>query len=95
MPITRRDYFKPIQIGGCVLWLDGADSSTITGTSPVTQWRDKSVNGYVFTGTGAVISNSGGLILDPVTGFSQPSTTGVPCSSCPGTQQPPVTSTDS
>ena len=59
MPITRRDYFKPIQLGGCVLWLDGADSSTITGTSPVTQWRDKSVNGYVFTGTGAVISNSG------------------------------------
>ena len=44
MPITRRDYFKPIQIGGCVLWLDGADSSTITGTSPVTQWRDKSTS---------------------------------------------------
>jgi hypothetical protein len=59
MPITRRDYFKPIQLGGCVLWLDGADSSTITGTSPVTQWRDKSVNGYLFTGTGAIISNSG------------------------------------
>ena len=56
MPITRRDYFKPIQIGGSVLWLDGAD---------------------------------------PVTGFSQPSTTGVPCSSCPGTQVSPVISPDS
>lgn len=51
--------FSPRSIAGCTLWLDAADSSTITGTSPVTQWRDKSVNGYLFTGTGAVISNSG------------------------------------
>ena len=34
----------PTQIPGCVLWLDAADSSTITGTSPVTLWKDKSGN---------------------------------------------------
>ena len=50
---------SPVSIPGCTLWLDGADSSTITGSSPVTAWRDKSSNAYSFTGTGAVVSNSG------------------------------------
>ena len=36
--------FKPTDIAGCQLWLDAADRTTITGTTTVTQWRDKSVN---------------------------------------------------
>ena len=39
--------FDPRTIPGCQLWLDGADSTTITGTTSVTAWRDKSANGYV------------------------------------------------
>ena len=42
--------FQPTDIPGCQLWLDGADSSTITlSTTKVTQWNDKSGNGYNFT----------------------------------------------
>ena len=36
--------FDPRSIGGCQLWLDATDSSALTGTSPVTAWRDKSPN---------------------------------------------------
>lgn len=36
--------FVPTSLSGCQLWLDGADSSTVTGTTTVTQWRDKSGN---------------------------------------------------
>ena len=45
--------FQPNDVTGCSLWLDAADSSTITGTTSVTAWRDKSGNGNnaVFTGT--------------------------------------------
>jgi hypothetical protein len=40
----------PLTIPGCQLWLDAADSSTITlSSSKVTQWNDKSGNGYNFT----------------------------------------------
>jgi hypothetical protein len=39
--------FSPRNISGLQLWLDAADSSTITGTTSVTAWRDKSTNGYV------------------------------------------------
>jgi hypothetical protein len=45
--------FSPNSIGGCQLWLDAADSSTITGSSPVTAWRDKSVNGDTLIATGS------------------------------------------
>jgi len=31
---------------GCQLWLDAADSTTVTGTTTVTAWRDKSGRGY-------------------------------------------------
>jgi hypothetical protein len=41
--------FDPRMIPGCVLWLDGTDATTITGTSQVTEWRDKSSNAYAFT----------------------------------------------
>jgi hypothetical protein len=37
--------FTPKSLSGMVLWLDAADSSTITGTTSVTAWGDKSGNG--------------------------------------------------
>jgi hypothetical protein len=39
--------FTPLSIGGCQLWLDAADTSTLalSGTN-VSQWNDKSPNGY-------------------------------------------------
>ena len=57
MPITRAPYFSPTQIGGCALWLDAADSSTMTFSSGsnVTAWNDK-INGKSFTGL-ATFSN--------------------------------------
>jgi len=36
--------FLPNSILGCELWLDAADPSSITGTTTVTQWDDKSGN---------------------------------------------------
>ena len=36
--------FDPRSIGGCQLWLDAFDRSSVTGSSPVTAWRDKSIN---------------------------------------------------
>ena len=39
--------FNPAQISSCSLWLDAADSSTLTlSGSNVTTWNDKSGNGY-------------------------------------------------
>ena len=53
MSITNVPYFKPTSIGGCSLWLDGADPAG-TGTAPsagatVSTWIDKSGNGYNFS----------------------------------------------
>ena len=47
--------FSPKSIPGCILWLDGLDTSTMTFSgSNVTQWRDKSVRGFnVATSSGA------------------------------------------
>lgn len=42
-PVITRP-FQPIDISACTLWLDAADSSTITLSSGVSQWRDKSGN---------------------------------------------------
>lgn len=42
--------FSPLSISGCVLWLDGADSSASSmnlSGSNVTQWKDKSSSGLV------------------------------------------------
>jgi hypothetical protein len=46
--------FTPLSIPGAILWLDGGDSSTITGTSPVTAWRDKSGNRNNASGSGGL-----------------------------------------
>ena len=44
-PVTRA--FQPVDISGCGLWLDGADKSSMTiGSGNITQWNDKSGNGY-------------------------------------------------
>jgi hypothetical protein len=45
--------FTVKSISGCQLWLDAADSSTVTGTSTVTAWADKSGNGNNGTATGS------------------------------------------
>ena len=48
-PITYFSQFSPRQISGLGLWLDAADSSTVTGTSPITAWTDKSGTGRTVT----------------------------------------------
>lgn len=59
--------FTPVQISGCQLWLDTADSNTValSGTA-VTQWNDKSGNtrnlASITAGTGSVTySTYGGI----------------------------------
>ena len=54
-------FTSPLQIPGCQLWMDGADSTTITIATGVSQWNDKSGNAYNFT---------------QATGASQPTRTG-------------------
>ena len=41
--------FSPTSIANCALWLDGADASTITTATGVSQWNDKSGNGFNLT----------------------------------------------
>jgi hypothetical protein len=48
-PIPYYTQFSPRQISGLGLWLDAADSSTVTGTSPITAWNDKSGAGRTVT----------------------------------------------
>jgi sugar lactone lactonase YvrE len=55
--------FDPRIVPGCALWLDGADQRAMTFSgSSVTQWNDKSGNGYNFVTQGSfaapVISNN-------------------------------------
>ena len=49
-----QNIFLPTQISGCLLWLDATDRTTITGSSPVTAWRDKSGNANNATGSGTI-----------------------------------------
>jgi hypothetical protein len=59
MPITTIPYgFIPTQVSNCSLWLDAADSSTVTlSGSTATQWNDKSGNGRNSTSCSATYSN--------------------------------------
>jgi hypothetical protein len=51
--------FTPTQISGCSLWLDAADSTTLSlSSSSVTQWRDKSSNAFTATGVVAPTYNA-------------------------------------
>jgi len=62
--------FTPTSVSGCVLWLDGADTESMTfttGTSNLTTWKDKSTNSYTATNFGTPvyapnIKNSNGVI---------------------------------
>jgi hypothetical protein len=74
--------FAPTSVGNCVLWLDGSDTTTMTlsNTSNVTAWRDKSAQNYLASNFGvptyvANIQNSRGVVsLGAVgRGFSIPS----------------------
>ena len=50
---------------GCQLWLDAADATTVTGTTTVTAWRDKSGRGYNLTpGAGTTSYASQGITID-------------------------------
>jgi hypothetical protein len=55
-PLAMR-LFQPVDLlGGTLLWLDAADTTTVTG-SPVTQWTDKSGRGSNATpGLGSVVA---------------------------------------
>lgn len=58
MPSTTsysKPYFVPTQVSGCQLWLDAADTNTVQiSGGAVTQWNDKSVNGYTATPSGTI-----------------------------------------
>ena len=43
--VVNNPQFDPRLIPGCQLWLDASDTSTITGTTAVSAWTDKSGNG--------------------------------------------------
>jgi hypothetical protein len=67
-PFSR--YFNPIDIQGCVLWLDAADSSTTGGGSTLTTWLDKSGNGNTATsGSGTIAVSSTGLTFNGSTNY--------------------------
>ena len=60
IPVSR---LLPTGVAGCQLWLDAADSSTITlSSSSVTQWNDKSGNArnYATLGNSPVYSTADG-----------------------------------
>ena len=64
MSVTITPYFNPTSITGCQLWLDAADSSSITGTTTVTQWRDKSGNTrHMGVGSGTTSYSSSAIQL--------------------------------
>jgi hypothetical protein len=53
--------FGPTDIPGCAVWLDAADATTITGTTTVTAWKDKSPSGYTMVnqvGTSSLSTNA-------------------------------------
>jgi hypothetical protein len=61
-PFAR--YFNPIDVPSCVLWLDAADSSTVTGTTTVTAWKDKSGNARdLGVGSGTTSYANGAITL--------------------------------
>ena len=48
--IQKIGAFTPLAVPGCVLWLDAADTSSMTmNGSTVSQWNDKSGRGFNMT----------------------------------------------
>ena len=81
---TLRAGFTPTSITNCSLWLDGADTSTLTlsGTQ-VTQWRDKSSGGLnatnlvgtvTYSASGLVFNGSANMLSDLTIGTTTPIT---------------------
>jgi hypothetical protein len=64
--------FNPVAVPGCALWLDAADSSTITlGTgTAITAWRDKSANTYTGTLVNSPTYSSNALNGRPAVSFN-------------------------
>jgi hypothetical protein len=74
--------FDPRSLGNCALWLDAADTNTLTlSGSNVTSWRDKSGSGNNATGGVSPTYSSGGIAFN---GSSQYLTT--PITSFPTTE---------
>ena len=61
--------FDPRMIPGCILWLDGTDATTITGTTQVTQWRDKSSNAHAFTRKSSGFPNVSNMPFSDLSGI--------------------------
>jgi hypothetical protein len=54
----------PLSVSGCLLWLNGANAATVTGTTTVTAWADSSGNGNNMTVSGSGVSYaSGGVAM--------------------------------
>ena len=83
-PFTR--VFSPLDMPNCILWLDGADKTTMTPSDPssgtsITSWKDKSSNGVTYS-SGAVpgqspyvcaaptYASTGGLLFNPTVSSS-------------------------
>ena len=60
--------FDPRSIGSCQLWLDASDLSAVTGSSPVTAWRDKSLN--TLTSSTTSVTGTNVLTQNAINGLS-------------------------
>ena len=45
--------FDPRSVPDCIVWLDASDTSSLTGSSPVTAWRNKGLSGNNATYSGS------------------------------------------
>ncbi len=71
--------WTPLQVSGCQLWLDAADTNTLTlSGSTVTQWRDKSGVGNNATGGVSPTYASSGVVFNGTNQFLQTNLTAVP-----------------
>lgn len=65
--------FQPTVYSGCICWLDGADSRTVTQSNGlVTQWHDKSGLGVVATAEGSLIYQNRGITFSNSAFFNLP-----------------------
>jgi hypothetical protein len=63
MSLVQKQQYLPTHYTGCQLWMDGADSSSMTlSGSTLTAWRDKSGKGNTATANGAPQFTSAGIV---------------------------------